>query len=287
VARERRFPGSVPRLVGKVPSEYDPNYFSMQWDKITKFLYKLGDSVTGGIPAGASTANPSSIEPNAVADPGSYTSGWAPADHVHAIATGVASGLADANAEGSATSFSRSDHQHKRDLNVQANSVLTGTRNAINVRADTGVVVTGLDVPAGDRVDVQIGLSNRIPRWYDYSFNYANFSAAALTNSIELFSLPGACAIHAVSIKHSVAFGGGAIASYTLEVGIVGDTSKYALPFDVFSAPSDTNFYADAIFGMESWAATSIKVTATSTGANLDAANVGTVTIQVFWSALA
>jgi len=125
----------------------------------------------------------------------------------------------------------------------------------------------------------------RVPKWVKFTKTHTNFQAAALTNSIELFSLPAGAIIHAVKIKHSVAFAGGAIASYTVEVGIAGTLAKYASAFDVFQAVSGTAFFITGIIGSEDHgAATSIKATATSTVANLDQSTAGSVDVWVLLS---
>lgn len=128
-------------------------------------------------------------------------------------------------------------------------------------------------------------IHNTIPRWRKYTKAYGDFSTAGTTNNIELFSLPPACVIHAVKIKHSTAFSGGAISAYTISVGITGTLAKYAAAFDVFQAASATAFSITGTIGSESHTAvTSIKVAATSTSANLNAATAGSVDVWVLWS---
>ena len=108
---------------------------------------------------------------------------------------------------------------------------------------------------------------------------YAQLAAAALTNDIEVYSLPAGCRIESVTIDPTVAFTGGAIAAYTLSVGITGNLTKFAAAFSVFTTGSqqDSNN-----FSVESWtAATSIRLAAISVGANLNAATAGSVDIYI------
>lgn len=102
-------------------------------------------------------------------------------------------------------------------------------------------------------------------QWLKFSITEANFTAAATSEHIELFSLPAGGIIHAVKIKHSTAFSGGGAASVTLSVGIATDTTKYASAFDVFQATGNTTFQLSDSFNSENHgAATSIRVEAVS-----------------------
>lgn len=125
--------------------------------------------------------------------------------------------------------------------------------------------------------------------WRQFTLTHADFQEAGLEKTIELFSLPAGSIPHGVKIKHSVAFSGGAIATYTIQVGITGTLNKYLSAFNVHQAPGDAakalQFVALASLNEESpSAATSIKVTATSTVADLDASTAGSVDIWVWTS---
>jgi hypothetical protein len=124
-----------------------------------------------------------------------------------------------------------------------------------------------------------------VPTWLKFTIPYTTFATAALTNSPTLFTLPIAGIIHAVKIKHSVAFTGGAISAYTIKLGITGNTAKYASAYNVFQAVSGTNFQLTSTMGSESHTATTaILATATSVGANLNAATAGSCDIWVLLS---
>jgi hypothetical protein len=122
-----------------------------------------------------------------------------------------------------------------------------------------------------------------ISKWSRYNLTFFDFSAAATTTHIELFKLQPREVIEAVIIQHSVAFSGGLISAYTFSVGITSSLDKYGTIFDVFQAVGPTVFGSDvySFLGLENMAAeTSIRVSATTTGADLDAALGGNVT---FW----
>lgn len=125
------------------------------------------------------------------------------------------------------------------------------------------------------------------PVWQKYTVSHADLQAAALTNDIELFSLPAKAAIHNVVIKHSVAFAGTGITAYDLSVGIASNLDKYSSAFDVFQAAGSSVGQATAAFDFEDFvSSTSIRVAATSVGANLDQSTDGSVDIYVLWGAM-
>jgi len=126
-----------------------------------------------------------------------------------------------------------------------------------------------------------------VPFWTKYTVTYTQLSAAALTNNIQLFSLGARQTVHAVVIQHTASFTGGAIATYTLSVGITGTLNKYASAFNVFQAPGNTVLQSSGgAFTENTGASTSVRVAATSTGANLSAATAGSATIWVLTSTL-
>lgn len=103
------------------------------------------------------------------------------------------------------------------------------------------------------------------PRWRKFTVDESDFTAAATSEHIELFSLEAGGIIHAVKIKHSTAFSGGGAGSVTLSVGIASNTTKYASAFDVFQAVADTTLQLSDSFNTEDHgSATSIRVEAVS-----------------------
>lgn len=126
-----------------------------------------------------------------------------------------------------------------------------------------------------------------IPVWIKYTRTFDQMAPDGFTYDAPLFTLPAKGVIHAVKIKHSAAFTGGAISAYTVSVGISGNVTKYAGASNVFDAPSDTNFDITGTIGAETHAAagTGIIVRATSTTGWLSDATAGSVDIWVLWSA--
>jgi len=108
---------------------------------------------------------------------------------------------------------------------------------------------------------------------------FSDFSAASLTNDIEIFSLPAGCRIESVTIDSTTGFTGGLISAYTISVGITGNLVKFAAALSVFASGTqqDSNN-----FSIESWTAvTSIRAAAISVGALLNAATAGSVSFYI------
>ncbi len=103
------------------------------------------------------------------------------------------------------------------------------------------------------------------PSWVKVTKTFADFAAAALSNSITGYVLPAGGVLHATQVKQSAAFGGGGAAAYTVSVGIPGNDAKYATAFNVFQAPGNTVMQLSGTLGVENHGATTnITFTATS-----------------------
>jgi hypothetical protein len=128
------------------------------------------------------------------------------------------------------------------------------------------------------------------PTWTKYTVAHTALQTAATTNNISLFILPAKTMIHKVVVKHSTAFAGGAIATYTVSVGIIGTLAKYIAAFDVFQAVSSTAFSIAAATvnaGVEDFSSgVAIQIAAISTVANLNATTQGSVDVWVLTSLL-
>lgn len=182
---------------------------------------------------------------------------------------------------------------------------MSGTLNATHfVGEGSGITgVTAVVTPAGNNTDIQYNNSgalgatdnfqwddaNRVLKidtvefgWKKYSFDYTAFATASTSTEVTLFTLAPGAIIEGVKIKHSSEFTGGAISTYTLSVGLTGDSSKYASAFDVFSAVGSTNFQLTQDFFSEDHDnPTTVIVKALSQGDNLDQAAQGNVEIWV------
>lgn len=120
-----------------------------------------------------------------------------------------------------------------------------------------------------------------------FTKTYTDLAAASTTNNIQIYSLPAKGVIHAAYIKHSQQFTGGTLTTYHVSVGPAGNLTKYAPSFAVYLGVSDTNFQLSSVVGSENFgSATSIRLQASSAGANLNAATQGSVDVWLLVSTL-
>lgn len=75
------------------------------------------------------------------------------------VSYGSPVGLANANADGAATTVARSNHEHKRDVRVAKAGSDVGTRNRLNFIEGSGVTLTVADDSGSDEVDITIAAS--------------------------------------------------------------------------------------------------------------------------------
>lgn len=125
----------------------------------------------------------------------------------------------------------------------------------------------------------------QVGEYQKFTFAYSDFSAASTENDIEVLELPAQYVFKRAIIKHSQSFqdsGGGSISAFTVSLGITGALDKISLPFDVYQAAGNTVFKT-VEYGMPEnfGSATSIRINGKSTGANLDQADQGSLTVWV------
>jgi hypothetical protein len=109
---------------------------------------------------------------------------------------------------------------------------------------------------------------------------FSQFAVAALTASANLFLLPAGGIIEWLKLKHSINFTGPAITGVTASIGVAGDVARYMGPFDVFQAAGASIFQLSTGPWSESQAvATQVRITLTSTGANLNALTQGSLQV--------
>ncbi len=116
---------------------------------------------------------------------------------------------------------------------------------------------------------------------------YADFSAAATSNSIVSgFDLPIKGLVHTIFINPTIGFSGGSLFSYSMSVGYSGNNAIWLTNKPI----NTTGSYSSSTFGNapgSSLAAiTPVLLTATSSGANLNAATAGSVDIWIYYSIL-
>lgn len=173
------------------------------------------------------------------------------------------------------------------DTTAVSTSIRGGALDALTVNGSTGLVtINTLEVANSvNAASYLVAGVAAVPTWTKYTVPYSAFSVAANTNAITLFTLPAGGFILGVKIKHSTAFSGGGLTAYTISVGITGNDTKFASPFDVFQAVSGTAFQATQNFDSEDHDnPTTINIVATSTGDTLDNVTAGSVDVWVLTS---
>lgn len=149
---------------------------------------------------------------------------------------------------------------------------------------DVRISGSGSLIPSLNADTVDGKNATAFPSWTKYTIGYAALSAAGLTNTVTLFTLPAKTLIHGVVIDPTQAFSGGLISGYTLSVGITGTLTKYCTAVSVFSASTQA---PQAFMGLESMGSgTAIKVTATSITGLLNTATAGSADIYALTSLL-
>ena len=111
-----------------------------------------------------------------------------------ALPVGPPVGLGNDNDEGSALSFVRQDHVHKRDVRVKAEGVDVATRNAIDFRASTLITWSAVDDPGNDEVDITPTLSTSAAT----ISRGGTVLAPTTTHDIEVWRAPYAATVLAV-----------------------------------------------------------------------------------------
>jgi hypothetical protein len=173
-----------------------------------------------------------------------------------------------------------------------------------------------------DATTGKIQAGDSTPYFRKFTKTAANLSQAATTFDIELFQLPAGGVIHAIKLKHSAAFAGGALSAYTLSIGLATNLTRYMAAKSVFAAPSATAFhivwapffnylnvaltfsasynqtelnnfknayqalFTGSIGSEDHGSAQSVRLAAASTGGNLSLATTGSVDVWVLYSIL-
>ena len=97
----------------------------------------------------------------------------------------------------------------------------------------------GVNVPSWTAMPVGTQMSS-MPFWLKYVKQYSDFSIGGLTSTITLATLPAGYVVHACKIDHTVAFGGGIVATAILKGFVSLDQSTSLLDLtsrNVFLSP--------------------------------------------------
>ena len=122
-------------------------------------------------------------------------------------------------------------------------------------------------------------------QWRKFSVDVSEFSQSDFDQDNELFQLQAGEVIHATKIKHGASWTGGTVSEAYLSIGVAGDLTRYASPFDVFQAPGNQTFQLTDGFGSENHGGTtSIRIELTTNGGFISTLTTGTADIWVLIS---
>lgn len=126
------------------------------------------------------------------------------------------------------------------------------------------------------------------PTWVKLTVTYQDLAAAALTNDISIYSLPGKGIIQDCKVFPTTTFSGGSISSYNITIGTVAIHNAIHTNMSVFTASTgDLGVYVAGTTGVPSLsAATDIRLYATAVGDNLDQADQGSMDIYMLVATL-
>jgi len=127
--------------------------------------------------------------------------------------------------------------------------------------------------------DLEVGINNPTK----FAQVFGDFSTAATSKIITLFTSITEEAVHEVVIKLGTSFVGTGITVLTAKIGISGDTEKYLTSFDLLQAVSGTsNDEVTVDLGrFDLPVGTDIELLIEATGANLDQLSAGAVDIWI------
>lgn len=126
--------------------ESDPDLYN--------FLLDVQHSAADGVPGGVTTTTPSTVQAGDTGDIGTEALGWTPGDHEHAVETGAAVDLGEANAEGSGTALARAAHVHKLAVRVALGGSTVGTRRRLNFADSSQIDFQITDDSGSDEIDI-------------------------------------------------------------------------------------------------------------------------------------
>lgn len=159
--------------------------------------------------------------------------------------------------------------------------------DGVNKDGATGVGGGGDTVTGG--IITTLGSGNaQTAVWVKVTKSHTDFQAAATSNTVAIYTLAAKQYLHGAVIKHTTAFGGGSITTYTLAVETALGTIISA--FDVFQAVSNTVFtYNDQAVagrGPQNFGATASVSAVATASHNLNTSTAGAVEIYLLVSTL-
>ena len=161
-------------------------------------------------------------------------------------------------------------------------SSINSITGAANIVAGSGVTVT----PSGQNISIAAVPSSASLVWTKYTVTAAQLSAAGTSNDIHLFTLGANEVISGYNIKTSIAFSGGGVSTYAINLGdAVGGPNFIINAWEGTTAPSDINFLYTISGYKSTFASSDIRVQGVA-DVNLNTVTSGSVDIWILKSTL-
>lgn len=123
------------------------------------------------------------------------------------------------------------------------------------------------------------------PTWFCTAITHTQLQAAALTNTITVYTLPIRGVVEAVVVEPTTVFIGTGITSYKVAVGLAGEHDRYTSWFDVDTVLSATQFQiANVLDAQSTGGTTAVTISALSVGANLNQSTSGVLQVCLLLS---
>jgi len=124
-----------------------------------------------------------------------------------------------------------------------------------------------------------------LPTWFKFTVEHTDFTAAAVSEAISLYSLPAGGIITGCKLKSTIAFTGTGMTACTMSIGIAGNLESLLPDFDVFQAVANDTFAVQENFdSYNQGAAQTIQINAISTIGLLNATLTGELCIWLLVS---
>jgi hypothetical protein len=167
---------------------------------------------------------------------------------------------------------------------VPADQIKTGTGWPLVVGNDASVLMVRDATDLFWRV-VGAPASSKTPIWTKYLVTHTDLQNASLTNFINIGTLEQKQVLQAVVIAPTTQVLGTGITSYSLSLGVTGETERFAPLHDYFGAVTGTSHRVFNLVDIPDFtASSSLRLTAVSEGANLDQTTAGAFAVYTLTS---
>lgn len=121
-----------------------------------------------------------------------------------------------------------------------------------------------------------------ISRWIAFPILATDFTAAAFTETITLWTMPAGTKIQNALLVTDIGFVLAGLTGYHIKIGIPGDLNRYANNYNVRLPAAPTNFSFNFGPWLESvGAGVAVQASATSAGKHLDLVSIGEATLYL------